>query len=93
MTVLWSDPAIKHLLGIFEYTSQTSKMYAERKTDRLTSGSEDLLESFSSKALTMRGAGLVIRAIPTHSMIAQRADELVLAHVGPPLDVELLGAV
>lgn len=42
MNVHWTETAIKHLLGIYEYIAQDSPFYAERMVDRLTSRSEQI---------------------------------------------------
>ncbi len=42
MRVHWTENAINHLLGIYEYISQNSPYYAERMVDRLTRRSEQI---------------------------------------------------
>lgn len=40
MNVEWTDAAVQHLLGIYEYIAQDSPVYALRVVDRLTRQSE-----------------------------------------------------
>ena len=40
MKVVWSEAALRHLVGIYEYISQDSPGYAQRMVDRLTSKSK-----------------------------------------------------
>ncbi|MBW2065981.1 MAG: type II toxin-antitoxin system RelE/ParE family toxin [Deltaproteobacteria bacterium] len=42
MRVHWTENAVKHLLGIYEYISQNSPFYAERMVDKLTKRSEQI---------------------------------------------------
>ena len=42
MNVNWTENAIEHLLGIYEYIAQDSPFYAERMVDRLTKRSEQI---------------------------------------------------
>ena len=42
MNVNWTENAIQHLLGIYEYIAQDSPFYAERMVDRLTRRSEQI---------------------------------------------------
>ena len=42
MNVNWTENAIEHLLGIYEYIARDSPFYAERMVDRLTKRSEQI---------------------------------------------------
>ncbi len=42
MRVHWTDTAVTHLLGIYEYIACDSAIYAQRMIDRLTRRSEQL---------------------------------------------------
>jgi len=42
VNVNWTENAIEHLLGIYEYIAQDSPFYAERMVDRLTKRSEQI---------------------------------------------------
>ena len=44
MIVTWTDNAIEHLVGIYEYISQSSPSYASKVVDRLTRRSEQLAD-------------------------------------------------
>ncbi|HIJ53873.1 MAG TPA: type II toxin-antitoxin system RelE/ParE family toxin [Planctomycetes bacterium] len=42
MRVHWTDNAIAHLLGIYEYIARDSSIYAKRMVDRVTRRSEQI---------------------------------------------------
>ncbi len=44
MIVNWTDNAIDHLVGIYEYISQSSPTYGHRMVNRLTRRSEQLAQ-------------------------------------------------
>ncbi len=44
MKTHWTDNAIEHLKGIYNYISQNSEEYAKRVVDRLTKRSEQISE-------------------------------------------------
>ncbi len=45
MKVLWTDTAIDHLSGIYDYIALDVKEYAKRMVDRLTKRSEQISNS------------------------------------------------
>lgn len=42
MNVRWTDTALQHLRGIYEYISQDSPVYARRVIDRVTARSKQI---------------------------------------------------
>ena len=42
MKVYWTDDAISHLIGIYDYIARDSSVYAQRMVDRLTRRSQQI---------------------------------------------------
>ncbi len=86
MNVHWTNTAIEHLLGVYEFIARDSPAYAQRTIDRLTDCSKRLADFPLSGAVVSEHDSPDIREIVErpyriiYRVSAERVDVLAVVH-------------